>query len=116
MAALILFDPPFFFALEVICFEMSAANNMTDVGAIWRAAIDRYKDITQVDLGSIEAANTVEDVLSEIDIREEELKRTRHDGSKTDRFRSLVSRSLNSIETVSEVVAQGASSVSTVEV
>lgn len=95
---------------------MSTANNMTDVGAIWRTAIDRYKDITQVDLGSIEAANSVEDVLSEIDIREEEFRRTRHDGSKTDRLRSLVSRSLNSIETVSEVVAQGASSVSIVEV
>jgi hypothetical protein len=95
---------------------MSAANTMTDVGAIWRTAIDRYKDITEVDLGSIEAADSVEDVLSEIDIREEEFKRTRHDGSKTDRFRSLVSRSLKSIETVSEVVAQGASNVSTVRV
>lgn len=95
---------------------MSAANNVTDVGAIWHAAIDRYKDITTVDLGSIEAANSVEDVLSEIDMRGEEFKNTRHDGSKTDRFRSLVSRSLKSIETISEVVAQGASNVSAVEV
>lgn len=95
---------------------MSAADSVTDVGAIWRAAINRYKDITQVDLGSIEAATSIEDVLSEIDMREEEFKRNRHDGSKTDRFRSLVSRSLKSIETVSEVVAQGASNVSTVEV
>lgn len=95
---------------------MSAADSVTDIGAIWRTAINRYKDITQVDLGSIEAATSVEDVLSEIDTREEEFKRNRHDGSKTDRFRSLVSRSLKSIETVSEVVAQGASNVSTVEV
>ncbi|KAJ5775210.1 uncharacterized protein N7511_000221 [Penicillium nucicola] len=86
-----------------------SSNNMTDVGAIWRDAIGRYKDITQVDLGSIETANSVEDVLSEIDIRKEEFERTRHDGSKTDRFRSLVSRSLKSIETVSEIVAQGTS-------
>ncbi|KAJ5154427.1 uncharacterized protein N7500_009866 [Penicillium coprophilum] len=82
---------------------------MTDFGAVWRTAVDRYKDITQVDLGSIEAANTVEDVLSEIDIREEEFKVSRHNGSKTDKFRSLVSRSLNSIEMVSQVVSQGVS-------
>ncbi|KAJ5302288.1 hypothetical protein N7508_007151 [Penicillium antarcticum] len=106
-AALHFFDPVFL-GSEVIYFEM-CANDMADVGAIWRAAIDRYKDITQVDIGSIEAANSVEDVLSEIDTRKDEFKRTRHDGSKTDKFRSLISRSLKSIETVSEVVAQGAS-------
>ncbi|KGO73285.1 hypothetical protein PITC_085840 [Penicillium italicum] len=88
---------------------MLAVGDVTDVGAIWRAAVDRYTDITQVDLSLVEPVNNVEDVLNEINKREELFKRARHDGSKTDKFRGLVSRSLKSIDKVSEVVAQGLS-------
>lgn len=91
---------------------MPAVEDVTDVGAVWRAAVDRYMDITQVDLSLIGPVNNLEDVLGEINKREQLFKRARHDGSKTDKFRSLVSRSLKSIDKVSEVVAQGVSNVS----
>ncbi|CAI7636162.1 unnamed protein product [Penicillium palitans] len=88
---------------------MPAVEDVTDVGAVWRAAVDRYTEITQVDLSLIGPVNNLEDVLGEINKREQLFKRARHDGSKTDKFRSLVSRSLKSIGKVSEVVAQGVS-------
>lgn len=90
---------------------MSSANPTTDVGEIWRAAIDRYEEITKLEMNSLQKANTVEDILSEIKKTDEAIKNIRHDGSKTDKFRILVNRSLKPIETVSEIVAQAGSNV-----
>lgn len=90
---------------------MSSTITITDVGEIWKTAIDQYEDITKLDIHSLQVANNVEDILSEIQKSDEAIKSMRHDGSKSDRFRTLVSRSLKPIETVSEIVAQAGSNV-----
>jgi hypothetical protein len=83
----------------------SRADNTTDVGAIWKAAIVRYEEITTVKIESLARANNVEEILDEIHERETKFKGYRHNGSKLDKFRSLVSKSLGPIEKLGSIVA-----------
>ena len=83
----------------------------TDVGAIWKAAIDRYEEITMVKMETLAGANNVDEILDEIHERETKFKGYRHDGSKLDKFRSLVSKSLGPIEKLSNIVASAALAV-----
>jgi hypothetical protein len=83
----------------------------TDVGAIWKAAIDRYEEITMVKIETLAGANNVDEILDEIRGRETKFKGYRHDGSKSDKFRSLISKSLGPIEQLSNIVASAASIV-----
>ena len=83
----------------------------TDVGAIWKAAIDRYEKVTMVKIETLARANNVDEILDEIHGREVKFKGYRHDGSKSDKFRSLVSKSLGPIEKLSNIVALAASTV-----
>ena len=85
----------------------------SDVEEILRTAICRYETTTGTKLESLAKANTLDDVQNEIRNREALFKSHRHDGSKTDKFRTLVSKSLKPIEKVSEIVAQASSNVST---
>ncbi|KAL8659991.1 MAG: hypothetical protein Q9226_000154 [Calogaya cf. arnoldii] len=81
-----------------------------DIGAIWQTAIDQYEAITTFKLDSLASANSVEEILSEIRKEDTKFKVKRHDGSRVDRFRSLVSKSLRPIEVFSQITAEAASS------
>ncbi len=83
----------------------------TDVGVIWKAAIDRYEKIAMVKIETLAKANNVAEILVEIHERETKFKSFRHDGSKTEKFRSLVSKSLGPIEKLSNIVASAALAV-----
>lgn len=87
-------------------------NDNHDIGAIWQTAIDRYEAITTFKLDSLASATSVEEILSEIREEDTKFKTFRHDGSRVDRFRSLVSKSLRPIEVLSQITAEAASSVS----
>ena len=80
-------------------------------GAIWKVAIDRYEEITMVQMQSLAEANNVDEILNNIHERETKFKGYRHDGSKLERFRSLVRKSLSPIEKVGDMVASAASTV-----
>lgn len=90
---------------------MVVSHQPTDVDKIWQAAIRRYKETTKVDLGSLTVAKSVDDILLEINDRDEGFKRKRHDKTKLDKFRTLVSKSLQPIQTITEVVSQALSEV-----
>jgi len=83
----------------------------TDIGAIWKAAIDHYEEITKVKIESLAVANNVDEILEEIHGRETKFKGYRHDGSKLDKFRSLVSKSLGPIEKLSNIAMSAALTV-----
>jgi len=57
-------------------------------------------------------ANNVDEILKEVRGKEDKFKGYRHDGSKLDKFRSLVSKSLDPIEKLSNIVAQATVAVS----
>ena len=76
----------------------SGADATIDVGAIWRVAMDRYEEITTVKIESLTGVRNVDEILKDIREREREFKDYRHDGSKLDKFRTLVSMSLNPID------------------
>lgn len=77
-----------------------------DVGTIWKAAIDRYETATGTKFTSLASAHNVNDILNEIHERETKFKSSRHDGSKIDKFRTLVSKSLKPIDRMGDAVAQ----------
>ncbi|PGH21367.1 hypothetical protein AJ80_03284 [Polytolypa hystricis UAMH7299] len=81
----------------------------TDVDALWKAAVDRYEQVTAVKIDHLSPAKCVDDILQEIHDRESRFKTRRHDGSKLDRFRTLVGRSLVPIEKVGDVLSQASS-------
>lgn len=91
--------------------DSESANDTTDIGAIWKEAIDRYEETTKVKIGSLTRANTVDEVLSEIHKREAMFQGYRHDENKLDKFRTLVSKSLSPIEKLSSIVASAALAV-----
>lgn len=89
----------------------SKADATIEFGAIWKVAINRYEEITMVKIQSLAEANNVDEILNDIHERETKFKGYRHDGSKLEKFRTLVSKSLNPIEEVGDMVASAASTV-----
>ncbi|EEP77938.1 predicted protein [Uncinocarpus reesii 1704] len=83
----------------------------TDVGESWKTAISRYEDATSTKITSLTLARSVDDILAEVQDRETRFKERRHDGSKTDRFRTLLHKSLKPLERLCEIVTQSGSSV-----
>ena len=119
-----------------------AAAPATDVGEIWRAAVVEYERITGVALTSLgalaeplrredtkdgdgtrgraadvvgdhEAARDIEGILSQVKTTENRFRRGRHDGSKLDRFRTLLRSSLGPIDKLRSVVSHAAKAVGT---
>lgn len=90
---------------------ISRTSAPTDVGIIWKAAIDQYEEITKEKIDLLNRVSNVKEILDEIDIRETNFKAFRHSGSRTDKFRAVVSKSLVHIERLSSIVSSAASSV-----
>jgi hypothetical protein len=88
------------------------ANLETDFSAVWKIAINRYEEIAMVKIQSLAGASSVDEVLSEIHDKEAKFKNFRHDGSKLDKFRTLIKKSLAPIEALSGMVVNSTSMVS----
>jgi len=84
--------------------------NTSDIGAIWKAAVEHYEKTTNVKLSSVRA-NDVNQILAEIKDKNERFELYRHDGSKLDKFRTLVKSSLDPIEKLGDIVAQATNAV-----
>ena len=89
----------------------SKVGTIIDFGTIWKIAISRYEEITMVKIQSLAEAKDVDEILNDIHNREAKFKGYRHDGSKLDKFRTLVRKSLNPIEKVGNMVASASSTV-----
>jgi hypothetical protein len=88
------------------------ASQASDISEIWKAAVGEYQRVTGTTLTPSAGANNVEGILSEIRDRETAFSRYRHDGSKVDKFRSLVRRGLVPIEHLAGIASQATKSVS----
>jgi len=85
----------------------------SDVGDIWKEAIDRWEKDTETKLEDLKEASNTDDVLAILQEREEKFKARRHNGSKTDKLRTLMSKALDPIDKIGNVVAGGAALVRT---
>ena len=100
--------------MEMLRFESPVkfdADANIDVGLIWDEAIHRYEATTMVKIESLAGARNVDEILNAIHERERNFKGYRHNGSKLDKFRTLISKCLNPIDKVGNMVASGASTV-----
>jgi plasmid stability protein len=83
----------------------------TNVGAIWKAAMDRHEKATSVNIESLAKVNNVDELLAELHKKETEIRDHRHDGSTSDKFRTLLRKSLKPVEQLCDIVASAASIV-----
>jgi hypothetical protein len=85
------------------------AESRTDadinIGVIWKAALDRYEKIIIVKIESLAEAANVDDILNEIYEGEITFKDYRYDSFKLDKFRTLVSKNLDRIDKVGNIIA-----------
>lgn len=86
-------------------------NSTFGIATIWKTAVNDYERITGVQIQPLATVNDISGVISEINKDETRFKHHRHDGSKLDKFRSLVCQSLTPIEVLSNIVAQAIKTV-----
>jgi fungal STAND N-terminal Goodbye domain len=94
-----------------LSFSSASVDTTTDVGAIWREAIDRYEEITKVKIESLPRASNIDEVLRETQKRDSTFRGYRHDETKLDKFRTLMNESLSPIGKVGNMVASASSAV-----
>lgn len=83
----------------------------TNVGSIWERALKSFES-DNPHLENLEKAHSVVEVLSEIRAKESSFKHFRHDKSKLDKFRTLVRKSLEPVDTLCNIGSSAASDVS----
>ena len=83
----------------------------TYIGEIWKDAVDQYEKTTTVKLDLLDRASNVDEILTDMREREKRFKDFRHDGSKLDKFRTLLSKSLKPIDVVGDLAASASSTV-----
>jgi len=91
-----------------------AADQVVDAVQIWKAALDEYQRITGVRLQTLDSVSNIDDLLAQVNKDEEKFNRYRHNGSKFDRFRTLIRHSLGPIGELGNIVTQAAKAVSSV--
>ena len=89
----------------------SVADATIDVGEIWSTAITRYEQDSMVKIESLARTSNVDEILNIISEREKKFKGYRHDGSRLDKFRTLVGKSLKPVEKLGDIVASAVSTV-----
>ncbi|KAB5560309.1 ankyrin repeat-containing domain protein [Coniochaeta sp. 2T2.1] len=82
------------------------ADEAIDTSEIWRAAIDQYEKTTGVRITALNGVNSIEGILAEVNMNEKRFMRRRHNGSKSDRLRTLLSQSFRPIEQLLIVATQ----------
>lgn len=88
----------------------------TDIGAIWSAAVVRYEATTSVKVQSLAGPKSVDEILTDSKDKEKSFTSHRHDGSRLDKFRTLVKNSLAPIEMWGDIVTNATKSVRDVRV
>lgn len=96
---------------SIVLPTQTVTDATSDVGILWKAAVARYENITMTKVECLPRANNADMIIDEIYRREAMLKAQRHDGSKLDKFRSLINKSLSPIEKIGNIVASAASTV-----
>jgi len=89
-----------------------ADEEAIDTSKVWKAAIDQYEKIAGVRIATLNSVNTIDDILKEVNTSEKSFLGRRHSGSRSDRFRALLSQSLRPIERLLEVAAQASKGAS----
>ncbi|KAK3994869.1 ankyrin repeat-containing domain protein [Cladorrhinum sp. PSN332] len=84
----------------------SAADTTVNIANLWKTALIEYENTTGIRIQALDSAKDIEEILSDLCKDEGRFKQRRHDGSKLDKFRTLVSQSLGPVEKLGNIVAQ----------
>ncbi|PYI01169.1 hypothetical protein BO78DRAFT_21564 [Aspergillus sclerotiicarbonarius CBS 121057] len=84
-------------------------DSPTDVGLIWQEAIRRYEQTTDLKISTLEPVNSVDGVLRQTRKTASRFRLHRHDNGKLDKLRTLIGKSLGTVEAVGNIVGSAAS-------
>ncbi|RAL03009.1 uncharacterized protein BO80DRAFT_23176 [Aspergillus ibericus CBS 121593] len=87
------------------------ATTPTDISLIWQDAIHRYEQLTDLKISSLEPVTNVEGVLRQTRKTASRFRLHRHDNGKLDKLRTVIGKSLGTVEAVGEIVGGAASLV-----
>ena len=90
--------------------QVQAASNNA-FSKIWERAIEGFEELSLEKIDHLPKANNVDEILVHVRERESKFKLYRHDGSKVDKFRTLVSKSLDPVDKIGNMVATAATVV-----
>ncbi|PYH91402.1 hypothetical protein BO71DRAFT_51044 [Aspergillus ellipticus CBS 707.79] len=89
--------------------RLAPADSPTDIGLLWQEAIHQYEQTTNVKITSLEPANNVDEVLRQTQKTASRFRIHRHDNSKLDKLRTLIGKSLDTVEAIGNLVSSAAS-------
>ena len=90
----------------------ASVDETIDTSKIWKTAVEQYERTSGVQIAALNSVNTIEDILNEVQTNENRFLRHRHSGSRSDRFRALLSQSLRPIERLLDVATQASKGAS----
>ena len=89
-----------------------ATEQPYELGRVWQEAVDNYaRTVSDQHIARLKQNTTVESILNEVDKMEISFTRKRHDGSKTNKLRTLIRDSLAPIQALSNVATQASKAV-----
>ena len=89
----------------------SVSGPSTDIGAIWDAAVLRYETTAGIKIQSLAGPASADNILINSKEREKQFTSRRHDGSRLDKFRTLVRKALGPIEMWGDIVTNATKTV-----
>ncbi|RMZ72366.1 ankyrin repeat [Pyrenophora seminiperda CCB06] len=84
---------------------VSMIESSTDIGAIWSAAVERYEATTNKKVQSLDRPKSVDEILVDFQYKEKTFTNRRHDGSRLDKFRTLLRRGLAPIAMWGDIIS-----------
>lgn len=84
----------------------------TDMEEAWRAAVQRYEQNTLKKITILPSATSVDDIMNTVKGQQTLFSNHRHDKSKFDKLRTLLTKVMNRIDLVCDLVAQPSVNVS----
>lgn len=92
-------------------FEVEGCGTPSELAQIWEMAVARYNETSGFQLEE-PATRNVDGILAMLHEKDELFKSYRHDGSKVDKFRSLLSSILTPVQMLSDVASKAVTAVS----
>ena len=86
-------------------------DSPTDIALIWQEAIRRYEQITDQKISTLDPVTSVDGLLRQTRKTASRFRLHRHDNSKLDKLRTLIGKSLGTVEAVGNIVGSAASLV-----
>lgn len=83
-----------------------------DIEALWKQAVDKFQQRTHTRMTDLATVSTLDELLAVVQSKEKQFKHYRHDGTRLDKFRTFLGKSLKPVEQLLNSLSNSVSVVS----